>query len=263
VENKKIYGYVYLITNKINNKQYVGQTIQTIKARFNNHCGGKKQVISKAIKKHDRKNFIIQELAIAYNQEELTFLEGIYISWFNTLAPNGYNITDIINGKGKLSNNTIQKMKIASNKPERLKLSSQNGKKHRGRKYKQNSTSKYVGVIENKKSFISRIGFNKKQINLGYYNNEQDAAKAYDIAAIKYFGSDAILNFPELKERYIKNKIIVNKKTLKSKIKGIWFCNTKNRWQVIYYDVILNKKRCKNFKTLQDAIEFKYSQLNV
>lgn len=36
MENK-IHGYIYLITNKINGKQYVGQTVETIKERFSKH----------------------------------------------------------------------------------------------------------------------------------------------------------------------------------------------------------------------------------
>ena len=37
MEDKEIYGYIYLITNLINKKQYVGQTVQTIEQRFKEH----------------------------------------------------------------------------------------------------------------------------------------------------------------------------------------------------------------------------------
>ncbi len=34
---EKIYGKIYVITNLVNNKQYVGRTIQTLKLRFIGH----------------------------------------------------------------------------------------------------------------------------------------------------------------------------------------------------------------------------------
>ena len=44
-------GFIYLITNNVNGKQYVGQTIQTIQKRWNSHVGkyGKRQMEDKAI----------------------------------------------------------------------------------------------------------------------------------------------------------------------------------------------------------------------
>ena len=31
-------GFIYVITNTINNKQYVGKTTVDVKTRFNEHC---------------------------------------------------------------------------------------------------------------------------------------------------------------------------------------------------------------------------------
>jgi len=40
----------------------------------------------------------------------------------------------------------------------------------------------------------SRIRVNKKQVHLGFFKNEKDAAIAYNIAAIKFHGEFAIIN---------------------------------------------------------------------
>ncbi len=59
-------------------------------------------------------------------------------------------------------------------------------------------SSKYKGVHRRKscKKFRARITHNGKNIHLGLFESEIDAAKAYDKAAKKYFGSFAYLNFP-------------------------------------------------------------------
>ena len=58
-------GFIYLITNKINGKQYIGQTITTIKERFYQHIKTSKHgkwAISRAIRKYKKESFIIEEI---------------------------------------------------------------------------------------------------------------------------------------------------------------------------------------------------------
>ncbi len=69
---------------------------------------------------------------------------------------------------------------------------------NQNRRKRSGCTSQYKGVswYKTKKRYIAAITYNKKRIKLGYFKSEYDAAKAYDEAALKYFGPFAKLNFP-------------------------------------------------------------------
>lgn len=72
---------------------------------------------------------------------------------------------------------------------------------------KRNTTSKYRGVWYNKqtKKWRVQILVNRKKKHIGYFNNETDAAKAYDRAARRLHGEFAILNFPSKKVKKMQN----------------------------------------------------------
>lgn len=58
------------------------------------------------------------------------------------------------------------------------------------------SYSKYKGVCYHKvnRKFVSAINYNGNRIYLGSFSNEIDAAKAYDIKALEFYGEFAKLN---------------------------------------------------------------------
>lgn len=88
-----MYGYIYKITNLINNKIYIGQH-KADKYEPEKYFGSG-TALGLAIKKYGITNFK-QELVKEYNtKEELDTAEIFWISAFNTADPNfGYNLTN-------------------------------------------------------------------------------------------------------------------------------------------------------------------------
>lgn len=87
---------IYKIINKLNNKTYIGQTSQSLKARFQDHCcpSSKCTILRNAIQKYGRDNFDIELVQDNINSiEETSELEISYIKKFDSLHPNGYNLT--------------------------------------------------------------------------------------------------------------------------------------------------------------------------
>lgn len=60
-------------------------------------------------------------------------------------------------------------------------------------KYK---TSEYIGVSRDKTKWTARIKYNKKQMHIGNFETEAEAAQAYDNKAIELYGESAKINFP-------------------------------------------------------------------
>lgn len=103
---------IYKITNLITGMSYIGQS-RYLKSRLTRHKNGKgDQLISKSIRKHGPDNFIF-EILEECDLELLNEKEQHWIAEFNSMMPNGYNLTS---GGGQLtivSEETKQKMSIA------------------------------------------------------------------------------------------------------------------------------------------------------
>ena len=90
-----MYGIVYLLTNTVTRKQYIGQTIQSLNARFSKHVSdayaGELTLIANAIRTHGEQTFTKQVLRCLVRASDLDSVEAHYINHYNTLKPNGYN----------------------------------------------------------------------------------------------------------------------------------------------------------------------------
>ena len=110
--------YIYKITNLVNGKVYIGQTITTVQKRFWKHCNGTKQLISKAIHKYGVDNFKVEEIDRAETREELDEKERCWIKFYNSQVPNGYNLEGGGTVNKEISEETRQKLS-ESHKGER------------------------------------------------------------------------------------------------------------------------------------------------
>lgn len=87
------YGVIYLITNKVNGKSYVGKTKQPLKQRFKQHSRTD-SLIGKVIRKYGAENFSVEVLEECATPEQLNEREKFFIAALNCKVPHGYNRTD-------------------------------------------------------------------------------------------------------------------------------------------------------------------------
>jgi group I intron endonuclease len=100
---------IYVVTNKINGKKYVGQTWNTLKRRWTNHVLNKGVIkLYNAIKKYGKENFSIELLVITHTQPIADYWEIFFIEKLNTIN-SGYNIREG-GSRGKTSTSTKKKM---------------------------------------------------------------------------------------------------------------------------------------------------------
>jgi group I intron endonuclease len=85
---------IYLITNTVNGKQYVGQTQHSIDYRWKFHCYASRKAknnrFHNALRKYDPKCFNIEVLEDIENIELLNEREIYWIAYYDT-CNNGYN----------------------------------------------------------------------------------------------------------------------------------------------------------------------------
>lgn len=102
---------IYKITNKINNKVYIGQSVNLDARKYDHferpeskHMHG---VIDKEIRNCGKENFD-WEILIECSQEELNYYEKYFIERYNSTDPNyGYNVRE---GGSPLDNGQSRKI---------------------------------------------------------------------------------------------------------------------------------------------------------
>jgi group I intron endonuclease len=86
--------HIYIITNMVNGKKYVGLT-NSLSKRWNKHknAKGSAPALHSAIKKYGIENFDFVHYASAFGPDAAKTIEIAVIAEYNTQVPNGYNLT--------------------------------------------------------------------------------------------------------------------------------------------------------------------------
>lgn len=169
---------VYLIKNTVNNKVYVGQTINSLTQRMHGHIAdskrGKDTKMSRALKKYGENNFIFGELVRCNNTDELNEMELYFISKYKSTEDSyGYNLR--IGGESgfKVSEETKIKISIASKRAAQ-KARDNGGYWLSGKKYS-----------EERKAYLSKIlssELNPKNRPVLMYDKEGNFIKRFHSA---------------------------------------------------------------------------------
>lgn len=157
----KFIGYIYTLTNTINGKYYVGQTINVIKRKKNYEtlkCKSQRKLYY-AIKKYGFENFEFKVIDEAVCKNKLDELESFYIIKYNCLE-NGYNLR--FGGyKGKHAKSSINKIGRSGSGHSMF------GKKHSlasREKMSKSHMGKIISIETRKKQSLQRKG----ELNINY-----------------------------------------------------------------------------------------------
>lgn len=158
--NIEVYGVIYKITNKMNGKIYIGQTMHGFDKIYNNDiCNNSHNIhLKSSIIKYGINSFeFIKVFDVAFSQKELDIKEDIWINFYNSLDSNfGYNKRTGGNG-GKLC------------KESRLKISKSNKGKFKGEKNPQWGRRGELSPNWGKKhSLETRMKLSKARKNISY-----------------------------------------------------------------------------------------------
>jgi len=169
------YYYIYLITNLINDKKYIGYTCRSIQDRWKGHCSksSKCSGLREAIKEYGVNNFSIIQLAFCQDQKLAIALEIAYIIEYDSYH-NGYNR----NKGGSITIHTAEtKLKIGAihkgrkhSKEHRDKLTLSNTGKQRSDEFKRKCSEIKSG---NKHPLFGKKGIN----NPNYGQKRSDETK--------------------------------------------------------------------------------------
>ena len=219
--------YTYITTNIVNKKQYIGSRT-TLKTNINNDIYlGSGLYLLKAVKKYGKHNFTKNILKTYNTQKEAFYDEKIFIKKYNTLTPNGYNISPT-GGLGVPHCNSKKTQKIINDKlkiiratPEyktkrkQISIQLMESKEYRLQikkgvlKYNKKNPEKIKQNKQKQKEILQSLEHRKKMSNImkQYYIDNPDACKKDSEALKNYYKTtpSAIEKNSNAIKKYFKN----------------------------------------------------------
>lgn len=122
MDKKSVFGYIYIITNKVNGKIYVGRTGKGVRHRFNAHLrrarAGETTFLYNAIRKYGEDQFESKAICYCFDAESTVEAEMYLIKAYKANNRKiGYNMSEGGDGGeyGRvLSEETIDKMRLSA-----------------------------------------------------------------------------------------------------------------------------------------------------
>lgn len=154
-------GYIYTITNKTDNKTYVGQTVRDLEARWKDHLKKRSncRYLHSALKKYGIDNFVFKLVCITFDNQ-LDDMEIKYIEKYNCLVPNGYNLR-LGGNSGK--HNAETKQKISDSLKKRFANGLVHSRHQLGRPHDETTKQKISESLKGRK--LSKESITKSIVN--------------------------------------------------------------------------------------------------
>jgi group I intron endonuclease len=202
--------FIYKITNKINGKVYIGQTIVSINQRWSRHKSDSSKnspyAIHRAIKKYGFDNFIVEEIDGANNISELNYREYLHIGLHNSMYPMGYNLKPGGNSRGH-SEQTKKKIGYKTKQRMTIEMKQKISKALIGKKYTEDRLNKHNEMV------IKTLGKPIKLENI----NTKEVIHLASISMVSKYGINVKI------AREILNK---NPNYRHRPLNGYWICYT-------------------------------------
>lgn len=220
---------IYVLVNKDTGKRYVGKT-NNLNRRICEHIRQSScQYLYNAIQKYGIDKFEIVVVERNLTEDGAFEREHYYIKLYNSLAPNGYNLTDETFLGRVPSDKTREKMSIS----------------RQGHRFNKLQSSKFIGVKVDKKTYSCSIDKGGITYRKGF-KTEIEAAICYDKLAIYLYGDNAKLNFPSKKDEFLSED-------LKKYVEDIIYKKHSSEYTGVSWD-----KSCQKWKAYKQINKINY-----
>ena len=174
------YGFIYITTNLVNGKKYIGQKkFKTVRNDWQVYFGSG-EIFKKALNKYGKENFQRDIVAIAYSKEELDKLEIEFIKAHNAVESGDYyNIADGGHSGNNFAGKSKEEMNIIF-----LKMKETRKYYKHSEKTKNKISQSHIGIVPSNET---RKKLSEAKIGLYNGSNHPKARKVICITTNKIF----------------------------------------------------------------------------